>query len=474
MRLDRRTLIKDQQETDLSYRTETVAQRYGQFIANGSLENFPSDVVQHGKMLVASTFASAALGSTLQSSKLIRQLEKEHGGIPASTSWFGGWDKFPAAVAARVNGLMSDAAASDDSDLRNIVHSGTQACAAAIAVGEARKASGAQVLEAVIVGYEIAGNINTAMIGGLQRKGFHGCVVATFAAAAAAARLMNLTAEQTAHALVLAATSLGGLHAVAATSLAREYHAGNAAMMGVSAAEAAGHGYTADLSGFEMPRGFFDTLGTGCHGRAAVDQLGTKWSLRTELGIKLVPGGSPFHAVAEAAAIAAEKGDLDVADIKQIEFTLPDYPFPGPRHPTDLIGIAHSPFYFAAAGAADREYGWEHALPEKIADARIRSLFDRVTRLDYDVPNKSDFKSGAIVRITATDGAVHEACVLAPKGAAVRGIHWDEIRQKYEALMPYGGTSAQSVAASFGLIQDLNILTSIDYLIDAIKADRAS
>ncbi|MBU9651191.1 MmgE/PrpD family protein [Burkholderia multivorans] len=474
MRLDRRTLIKDQQETDLSYRTETVAQRYGQFIANGSLENFPSDVVQHGKMLVASTFASAALGSTLQSSKLIRQLEKEHGGIPASTSWFGGWDKFPAAVAARVNGLMSDAAASDDSDLRNIVHSGTQACAAAIAVGEARKASGAQVLEAVIVGYEIAGNINTAMIGGLQRKGFHGCVVATFAAAAAAARLMNLTAEQTAHALVLAATSLGGLHAVAATSLAREYHAGNAAMMGVSAAEAAGHGYTADLSGFEMPRGFFDTLGTGCHGRAAVDQLGTKWSLRTELGIKLVPGGSPFHAVAEAAAIAAEKGDLDVADIKQIEFTLPDYPFPGPRHPTDLIGVAHSPFYFAAAGAADREYGWEHALPEKIADARIRSLFDRVTRLDYDVPNKSDFKSGAIVRITATDGAVHEACVLAPKGAAVRGIHWDEIRQKYEALMPYGGTSAQSVAASFGLIQDLNILTSIDYLIDAIKADRAS
>ncbi|WP_223218614.1 MmgE/PrpD family protein, partial [Paraburkholderia phenoliruptrix] len=164
-------------------------------------------------MLVASTFASAALGSTLQSSRLIRQLEKERGGIPTSTAWFGGWDKLPPAAAARLNGLMSDAAASDDSDLRNIVHSGTQACAAAIAVGEARKASGTQVLEAVIAGYEIAGNINTAMIGGLQRKGFHGCVVATFAAAAAAARLMKLTVDQAAHALVLAATSLGGLHA---------------------------------------------------------------------------------------------------------------------------------------------------------------------------------------------------------------------------------------------------------------------
>ncbi|MFC6947842.1 MmgE/PrpD family protein [Paraburkholderia dipogonis] len=160
-----------------------------------------------------------------------------------------------------------------------------------------------------------------------------------------------------------------------------------------------------------------------------------------------------------------------MADIKEIEFTLPDYPFPGPKHPTDLIGIAHSPFYFAAAGAADRGYGWQHALPEKIADPRIRSLFDRVTRLDYDVPNKTGFKSGAIVRITTIDGAVHEASVLAPKGAAVRGIHWAELRQKYEALMPCGGVSAKHVAASFNQIQDMNALTSIRDLIDTIKAD---
>jgi 2-methylcitrate dehydratase PrpD len=459
-------------ETDLSYCTETVAQSYGRFIANASLESFPSDVAEYGKMLVASTLASAALGSTLQSSNLIRQLEKERGGFPLSTVWFGGWERLSAVAAARLNGLMSDAAASDDSDLRNIVHSGTQACAAAIAVGEACNASGTQVLEAVIAGYEVAGNINTAMIGGLQRKGFHGCVVATFAATAAAARLLKLQPDQAAHALVLASTSLGGLHAVAATSLAREYHAGNAAMMGVHAAEAAKHGYTADLAGFEMPRGFFDTFGTGNHAKPAVEQLGRKWSLQTELGIKLVPGGSPFHAVAEAATIAAKNGDLDVADIKEIEFTLPDYPFPGPKHPTDLIGIAHSPFYFAAAGAADREYSWQHALPEKIADPRIRSLFDRVTRLEYDVPNKTDFKSGAIVRITTVAGVVYEASVLAPKGAAVRGIDWAEVRQKFEALMPYGGVSAKHVAASFGHIQDMNSLTSIRDLIDTIKSDR--
>ena len=39
-----------------------------------------------------------------------------------ATLWFGGAEKLPVAAAARVNALTSDAAASDDSDLRNIVH----------------------------------------------------------------------------------------------------------------------------------------------------------------------------------------------------------------------------------------------------------------------------------------------------------------------------------------------------------------
>jgi hypothetical protein len=33
----------------------------------------------------------------------------------------------------------------------------------------------------------------------------------------------------------------------------------------------------------------------------------------------------------------------------------------GPLHATDLIGMAHSPAYFLAAGAADRDFPWVHA-----------------------------------------------------------------------------------------------------------------
>src|SRR5205085_12353340 len=112
--------------------------------------------------------------------------------------------------------------------------------------------------------------------------------VATFAAAAAAARLLRLPPEATAHTLALAATSMGGLHAAAATSLSREYQAGNAAMVGVQAAQAAQAGYTAELRSFEMKRGFFETF-CGLHDPAEViGQLGRRWSILTELGIKLV------------------------------------------------------------------------------------------------------------------------------------------------------------------------------------------
>ena len=50
----------------------------------------------------------------------------------------------------------------------------------------------------------------------------------------------------------------------------------------------------------------------------------------------------------------------------------------GPLHPTDLIDMAHSPAYFAAAGVADRAFSWEHASAAKIADPVIHRLIDHV------------------------------------------------------------------------------------------------
>src|SRR6185503_12867210 len=221
----------------------TVAGELAAFLVKQRYADLPPKAVEYAEMLISSTIASASLGSTIESSKIIRAMELERGGRTAATLWFGAAEKAPVAAAARVNAVMSDAAASDDSDLRNIVHAGTTACATALAVAEKTGASGQDVLAAIVLGYEIAGRMNGAMIGGLQKKGHHGCVVSAFAAPVAAGYLMKLTAPQMAQAIAIIATSMGGLHAAANTSVAREYHAGLAAMLGVNAAQAAQLGF---------------------------------------------------------------------------------------------------------------------------------------------------------------------------------------------------------------------------------------
>ena len=49
----------------------------------------------------------------------VRDLAKEQGGRPEATIWFDG-AKLPVGEVARVNAMLSDASASDDSDLRNV------------------------------------------------------------------------------------------------------------------------------------------------------------------------------------------------------------------------------------------------------------------------------------------------------------------------------------------------------------------
>src|SRR5258708_25409329 len=94
-------------------------------------------------------------------------------------------------------------------------------------------------------------------ITGFRERGFHGSNAAIFAATGAAARLLRLDAEQTTHAIALAATSTGGLAKAADTSVAREYHAGMATMSGIQAVRAAQRGYRAEGRLLEMKLGFF-------------------------------------------------------------------------------------------------------------------------------------------------------------------------------------------------------------------------
>ena len=454
----------------------TVARQLAEFLTATTTADLPPQTLDLAAMLIASTIASAACGTGLESTRIIRDLARDRGGRPDASLWFDG-QKLPAADAARANAVASDAAASDDSDLRNIVHAGTPLTATALAIAERNGADGKSVLTSMVLGYEAAGRISEAITPGFRNRGFHGCLGAIFAASAAAGRLLSLDAGQLAQAIALSATSIGGLATAADTSEAREYHAGLATMLGINAALAAQRGYRAEEKILEAPKGFFEAFGgvdgaTG--GSIATKGLGESWDIMTDMAIKLVPGGHPHHATAEAAANAAREGNVRAEDVASITISRPGMTaLPGPLHPADLIGMAHSPAYFAAAGVADHAFSWVHVSAEKIADPVIHRLIDLVRVGAPPTQDAGHYRQGATVTIRTRDGRVSTNTVHVPTGAAALGIAWSDVDAKYRTLVPASGLPGQAIEASLAVIHDFRRVRDVSALTDLLRTARS-
>ena len=144
----------------------TIAATLAQLITRTTYNDLPPLAVDHAAMMISSTIASAAMGFNIRSSRIIRELAREQGGTPEATVWFDSGAKLPAVNACRVNAVTSDAAASDDSDLRTIAHLGTQLTSTTLALAEKLGTNRKEILAAFVAAYEVAGRI------GLEAKIF--------------------------------------------------------------------------------------------------------------------------------------------------------------------------------------------------------------------------------------------------------------------------------------------------------------
>jgi 2-methylcitrate dehydratase PrpD len=187
------------------------------------------------------------------------------------------------------------------------------------------------------------------------------------------------------------------------------------------------------------------------------------------MAVKLVPGGHPYHAFGEAAANAARKGNVSAAQVENIIVSRPGLTrLGGPKHPANLIDMAHSPHYFTAAGVADKQFGWVHCSPEKIADPVIHRLIDKITVGPPPTENADRYRQGATVTIRTTDGREVTSKVFLPYGSAALGIDWADIENKYRTLMPNSGLPAARIDESLALIRDCAGLASVAPLISQI------
>ena len=452
----------------------TIAATLAQILTRTSYDELPSLAVDHAAMMISSTIASAAAGYGIASSEIIRALATEQGGTPEASVWFDSGPKLPAVSACRVNAVMSDAAASDDSDLRTIVHLGTQLTSTALALGERSGASGKDVLTAIVLGYETGGRIGEALMPAYRNLGFHGCIVAVFGAAVASGRMLKLNQQQMAQAIALSAVSMGGLATAADTSVAREYFAGNAALMGMNAALAAHKGYCAEESILEVKKGFFDVYGGEDIGSLTRD-WGKEWDIVTDMAIKLVPGGHPSHALAEAAANAAREGNVSADEVESITMARPLStsmrigPPSAPSHPKNLVEVAHTPAYFVAAAVADKDFSWVHASEKKILDPVIHQLIDKVRVGEPVTKDAAMFRHGATVTIKTRDGRSYASTVYAPRGSGVRGIDWADVDNKYRTLVAMTRLKPQKIEDSLKVIHEFRDVRDVSKLTSLLR-----
>lgn len=247
-------------------------------------------------------------------------------GGPEESTVLGSRTKISAPAAGLANGTLVHALDFDDTHAGGLVHSTSVVLPAAFAVAEQVGATGRQIVEAAVVGYEVACRVAAAAPNGFHSGGLHATMVAgVFSSAAVASRLMGLSAEQTTHALGIAGSQAGGLLAFLATGAStKQLHPGFASQSGILAARLAKAGATGPESVFDGPHGVYDALAPAAMAAGKVDptsiltELGSSdpahWQT-TRIGIKPWPTCQLAHATMAAAQDALAQVGATVDDI---------------------------------------------------------------------------------------------------------------------------------------------------------------
>jgi 2-methylcitrate dehydratase PrpD len=232
--------------------------RIATFAAGADRARFPDSARAIARCSLLDWAAVGRAGVDEPVARIVRQWAAGEGGT-AQASVFGQARALPARAAALVNGATSHALDYDDTHFDYIGHPSVAILPAALAVAETIDASGADFLDAALIGLETACRVGRWLGMSHYQHGFHQTATSgSFGAAAACARLLGLDAERTAHALGIAATRAAGLKSQFGT-MGKPFHAGTAAANGVEAAQLAAAGFVSRPDALECEQGFGDT-----------------------------------------------------------------------------------------------------------------------------------------------------------------------------------------------------------------------
>ncbi len=378
-------------------------------------------------------------------------------GVPG-TDW-----RYAPPVAALVNGMLGHSLDFDDTHADSSLHPSAPVVPAALAVGEAVGASGAEIIAAIIAGYEVCCRLGMALDPTAHyARGFHPTATAgTFGAAAAAAKLYGLDAAGIATAFGISGSqAAGSLQFLANGAWNKRWQVGQAAMNGVMAAALARNGFVAASEPLEGKHGFLAGYSDGADPARAVAGLGTVYET-VRVGVKPYPSCRYTHAaLAGLAAIRAEQG-LDgsgflavTVGLHQNGIMLTGAPLAEKRRSRSVVDGQFSMPFTAAVMIDQGSFGWDDY--RRLGAPGLDAICDRIDVVRDETLEGLRHPFGATLRVLTPNGEVIRR-ILDPVGEPETFPDAAAIRAKFTGLAePVMGTRAQALAEVFLTLDQRN------------------
>jgi 2-methylcitrate dehydratase PrpD len=444
------------------------------FITHARLPDFPPDAIALAKRCVIDGIGVTLAGSTTRGSGILRDYIRTSDETPDATVVAPEAFRTSAASAALANGASGHAMDFDDTQLSSsadrifglLTHPTLPPLVAALAVGERCRASGAQFLEAFLVGFEVECKVAEAIHPNHYKKGFHSSgTLGTFGAVATAAKLLGLDGAATSHAIAIAASMSAGIRVNFGT-MTKPLHVGRAAQNGVVAAELASRGFTGAADALDGPWGFFEvfSFSGGFDSDRIVGKLGQPYSIVSPgVSIKPYPCGVLGHPSMDAMRRLVTEHNLQPDQIRAIRL----------RAGSNILNplrysIAHSeleakfcPAFMLSSIALRRKAGIHEFTDDFVRSAPVQRMMARVeTILDPAIEARGFDRIRSIVEVDLEDGTrfVQEADERY-RGGPDRPFTREELHEKFSEC-------AALVLPPPSIAETLSVLEALDELGD--------
>ena len=418
--------------------SQTLTQTLASYAASTTCNAIPAEVKECAKQVIFDEIAGAYFSRRSLAGDLGARYAAMAGGTPEARIYATG-QRVSAANAALANGAAGHG---EEVDGAHVVggHPAASIVHAAVAMAERQRATGADLLNAVVLGYDVGIRVIEAC-GGLfamkNRFGLNSDFLHALGCSAASSRLLGLDPLKHCHAMTLSSFGSNALVAFYAEKrhISKSLCNGMHASAGVTGALMAMVGLEGHEDILGAPYGVLHAWGSKEHQGALTSGLGETYKIMGA-NFKFVNAGYPIHAPVEAALTLVAQHGIKLDAIESIHIGMPTNAM-RVVDGRDMHNICVQDMVTAAliqGGLKLRELPF----PAMLGNPAFPRLRPRVTAAgDADLDRDQPTGRGAIVRMTLTDGSTVSQRVEHPRGHSLRGgVTWDELAVKWQDGLP--------------------------------------